>query len=31
EGSGALLAIPLIRMAAAAVVEVSTFAEWGLA
>jgi nicotinate-nucleotide--dimethylbenzimidazole phosphoribosyltransferase len=30
EGSGALLAVPLIRMAAAAVVEVATFAEWGL-
>ena len=30
EGSGALLAVPLIRMAAAAVVEVATFAEWEL-
>jgi nicotinate-nucleotide--dimethylbenzimidazole phosphoribosyltransferase len=30
EASGALLAVPLIRMAAAAVVEVATFAEWGL-
>lgn len=29
EGSGALMAIPLIRLAAAAVVDVSTFAEWG--
>lgn len=31
EGSGALAALPLIRIAAAAVVEVATFAEWGLA
>lgn len=31
EGSGALLAIPLIRMAAAAVVDVATFSEWGVA
>ncbi|MGH2694081.1 MAG: nicotinate-nucleotide--dimethylbenzimidazole phosphoribosyltransferase [Actinomycetota bacterium] len=31
EGSGALLAVPLIRLAAAAVVEVATFAEWGRA
>lgn len=30
EGSGALLAVPLIRMAAAAVVEVATFEEWEL-
>ena len=30
EGSGALAAVPLIRMAAAAVVEVATFTEWGL-
>ena len=30
EGSGALLAVPAIRMAAAAVVEVATFTEWGL-
>lgn len=30
EGSGALLAIPIIRMAAAAVTEVATFSEWGL-
>ncbi|MDE0605722.1 MAG: nicotinate-nucleotide--dimethylbenzimidazole phosphoribosyltransferase [Acidimicrobiaceae bacterium] len=28
EGSGALAAVPLIRMAAAAVVEVATFDEW---
>jgi nicotinate-nucleotide--dimethylbenzimidazole phosphoribosyltransferase len=31
EGSGALLAVPLIRMAAAAVVDVATFDEWGAA
>lgn len=30
EGSGALAAVPLIRMAARAVTEVATFAEWGL-
>ncbi len=30
EGSGALVAVPVIRMAAAAVVEVATFEEWGL-
>ena len=30
EGSGALVAVPVIRMAAAAVVEVATFDEWGL-
>lgn len=30
EGSGALLAVPLVRAAAAAVTEVATFAEWGL-
>jgi nicotinate-nucleotide--dimethylbenzimidazole phosphoribosyltransferase len=30
EGSGALAALPLIRLAAAAVVEVATFEEWGL-
>ena len=30
EGSGALLAIPLVRAAAAAVTEVATFTEWGL-
>lgn len=28
EGSGALAAVPLIRMACAGVVEVATFAEW---
>ncbi|NQV07171.1 nicotinate-nucleotide--dimethylbenzimidazole phosphoribosyltransferase [bacterium] len=31
EGSGALMAIPLIRLAAASVIEVATFEEWGLA
>ena len=30
EGSGALVAVPIIRMAAAAVVEVATLEEWGL-
>jgi nicotinate-nucleotide--dimethylbenzimidazole phosphoribosyltransferase len=30
EGSGGLLAVPLIRMAAAAVTDVTTFDEWGL-
>lgn len=30
EGSGALLAVPLVAMAAAAVVDVATFDEWGL-
>ena len=30
EGSGALVAVPIIRMAAAAVMEVATFEEWGL-
>lgn len=30
EGSGALAAVPLVRMAAAAVVEVATFEEWGI-
>ncbi|MEY2569515.1 MAG: nicotinate-nucleotide--dimethylbenzimidazole phosphoribosyltransferase [Actinomycetota bacterium] len=30
EGSGALLALTIVRMAAAAVTEVATFAEWGL-
>ena len=30
EGSGALAALPLVRLAAAAVVEVATFEEWGL-
>jgi nicotinate-nucleotide--dimethylbenzimidazole phosphoribosyltransferase len=28
EGSGALLGVPIVRMAAAAVVDVATFAEW---
>ena len=31
EGSGALLAVPIVQMAAAAVTDVATFAEWGLA
>lgn len=31
EGTGALIAVPLIRIAAAAVTDVATFAEWGLA
>jgi nicotinate-nucleotide--dimethylbenzimidazole phosphoribosyltransferase len=30
EGSGALAAVPLIRLAAEAVVDVATFEEWGL-
>lgn len=30
EGTGALAAVPLIRLAAAAVSEVATFEEWGL-
>ncbi len=30
EGSGALAAVPLLRLAAAVVTEVATFAEWGL-
>ena len=30
EGSGALAAVPIIRMAAAAVTDVATFEEWGL-
>ena len=30
EGTGALAAVPLVRMAAAAVSEVATFEEWGL-
>jgi nicotinate-nucleotide--dimethylbenzimidazole phosphoribosyltransferase len=30
EGSGALLAVPIVRMAAAAVTDVATFSEWGL-
>ena len=31
EGSGALLAVPIVRMAAAAVTDVATFEEWGMA
>jgi nicotinate-nucleotide--dimethylbenzimidazole phosphoribosyltransferase len=31
EGTGALAAVPLVRMAAAGVVDVATFEEWGLA
>jgi nicotinate-nucleotide--dimethylbenzimidazole phosphoribosyltransferase len=30
EGSGALAAVPLLRLAAAAVTEVATFDDWGL-
>jgi nicotinate-nucleotide--dimethylbenzimidazole phosphoribosyltransferase len=30
EGSGALLALPLVGLAAASVTEVATFSEWGL-
>ena len=30
EGSGALVAVPIVRMAAAAVTDVATFEEWGL-
>jgi nicotinate-nucleotide--dimethylbenzimidazole phosphoribosyltransferase len=30
EGSGALAAVPLLRLAAAAVTEVATFTDWGL-
>ena len=30
EGSGALAAVPLLRLATAAVTEVATFTEWGL-
>jgi nicotinate-nucleotide--dimethylbenzimidazole phosphoribosyltransferase len=30
EASGALAAVPLVRLAAAAVVDVATFEEWGL-
>jgi len=30
EGSGALAAVPLVRLAAACVTEVATFAEWGI-
>lgn len=31
EGSGALAAVPIIKIAAAAVTDVATFQEWGLA
>jgi len=31
EGTGALVALPILRLAAAAVTDVSTFEEWGLA
>jgi nicotinate-nucleotide--dimethylbenzimidazole phosphoribosyltransferase len=31
EASGALVAVPIIRLAAAAVTEVATFEEWGMA
>jgi len=30
EGSGALAAVPIVRLAAAVVTEVATFGEWGL-
>jgi nicotinate-nucleotide--dimethylbenzimidazole phosphoribosyltransferase len=30
EGSGALAAVPLVRLAAACVTDVATFSEWGL-
>jgi nicotinate-nucleotide--dimethylbenzimidazole phosphoribosyltransferase len=30
EASGALAAVPLLRLATAAVTEVATFADWGL-
>jgi nicotinate-nucleotide--dimethylbenzimidazole phosphoribosyltransferase len=30
EGSGALAAVPLIRLAACCVTDVATFGEWGL-
>jgi nicotinate-nucleotide--dimethylbenzimidazole phosphoribosyltransferase len=30
EGSGALAAVPLIKLAAACITDVATFAEWGL-
>lgn len=30
EGSGAMAALPLVRLAAACVTDVATFAEWGL-
>lgn len=31
EGTGALVAVPIVQIAAAAVTDVATFAEWGLA
>jgi nicotinate-nucleotide--dimethylbenzimidazole phosphoribosyltransferase len=31
EGSGALVAVPIVKLAAVSVVEVATFQEWGLA
>ena len=31
EGTGALVAVPLVKLAAVAVVDVATFQEWGLA
>ena len=31
EGTGALVAVPLVRLAVAAVIDVPTFDEWGLA
>ncbi len=31
EASGALVAVPIVRLAAAAVTDVATFGEWGLA
>lgn len=31
EGTGALAAVPLLRIAARAVIDVATFEEWGLA
>jgi len=30
EASGALAAVPLLRLAAAAVTEIATFTDWGL-
>ncbi len=31
EGTGALVAVPLVKLAAVAVIDVATFQEWGLA
>jgi nicotinate-nucleotide--dimethylbenzimidazole phosphoribosyltransferase len=31
EGSGALVAVPIVKLAAVSVVDVATFQEWGLA